>query len=228
MNQTKIPIFPSIMCSKPWEIQDYLHAFEESGISAIHFDVMDGHYVPNIMLGTNTFNDIRSMTDLPIDVHLMCVEPERYVPYFKFREGDWVSFHPEVCNQSYRLMQNLRSQGVRSGLALSPGISVGYLEECLSVLDFVLIMAVNPGFAGQKMVPDHLDKIRRIRDVVGAADHKIEIIVDGNTTVENAKNMYRAGATGFVTGTSSMMHEGAAGFTRLYREYCQALQAANS
>jgi ribulose-phosphate 3-epimerase len=216
------------MCSKAWEIKDYLHAFEQVGVSAVHFDVMDGHYVPNIMLGTNTFNDIHATTNLPIDVHLMCVEPERYISYFKFQEGDWVSFHPEVCNQSYRLMQNLHDKGLRAGLALSPGISVSYLEECLSVLDFVLIMAVNPGFAGQKMVPDHLDKIRRVCRAVGRADHKIEIIVDGNTTAENAKDMHHAGATGFVTGTSSMMHEGAAGFVRLYHEYCAALQTVNS
>ncbi len=227
MNQACLPIFPSIMCSKPWEVRDYLAAFEEAGVSAVHFDVMDGHYVPNIMLGTNTFDDIRSMTNLPIDVHLMCLEPERYLPYFKFREGDWVSFHPEVSNQSYRLMQNLRDRGLKAGLALSPGVSVGYLEECLNVLDFVLIMAVNPGFAGQKMVPDHLDKIRRVRAVTSKAAQKVEIIVDGNTTLENAKNMFQAGASGFVTGTSSMMKEGAASFARLYTEYCGALTKAN-
>lgn len=227
MNQLETPIFPSIMCSKPWEMKGYLGAFEEAGVKAVHFDVMDGHYVPNIMLGTNTFDDICSMTDLPMDVHLMCVEPERYVPYFKFRKGDWVSFHPEVSNQPYRLMQNLRDRELKAGLALSPGVSVAFLEECLSILDFVLIMAVNPGFAGQKMVPDHLDKIRRVRSITNRAEQKVEIIVDGNTTIENAKNMLNAGATGFVTGTSSMMHEGTAGFVRLYKEYCRALQAGS-
>ncbi|MEA5047302.1 MAG: ribulose-phosphate 3-epimerase [Eubacteriales bacterium] len=223
MNRVSIPIFPSIMCSKPWEVQDYLAAFEEAGVCAVHFDVMDGHYVPNIMLGTNTFNDIRSMTSLPMDVHLMCLEPERYIPYFNLREGDWVSFHPEVCNQSYRLMQNLRDRGLKAGLALSPGVSVGYLEECLNVLDFVLIMAVNPGFAGQKMVPDHLDKIRRVCGVTRRASRKVEIVVDGNTTLQNAKDMFQVGASGFVTGTSSMMKEGAASFVRLYEEYCATL-----
>ena len=228
MSEQRIPIFPSIMCSKPWEVKDYLAAFEEAGVRAVHFDVMDGHYVPNIMLGTNTFDDIRSMTNLPMDVHLMCLEPERYISYFKFREGDWVSFHPEVCNQSYRLVQSLRDKGIKAGLALSPGVSVGYLEECLNVLDFVLIMAVNPGFAGQKMVPDHLDKIRRVRAAVSRAPHDVEIVVDGNTTLENAKDMLRAGASGLVTGTSSMMKEGSKGFVRLYREYCAALNGCRA
>ena len=221
--EPNIPILPSVMCCKPWDLEAYVRAFEKVGIAGIHFDVMDGHYVPNIMLGVSDFDAIRALTDLPLDVHLMCMEPERYLPYFKFRKGDWVSFHPEVCRQPYRLLQSIQSEQLRAGLALSPGIPVSYVQECLSVLDFVLVMAVNPGFAGQKMVPDHLEKLSSLSEITKKAGHPIDIIIDGNTTPENAKAMYRAGATGFVTGTSSMLSKGPEGFESMYTDYLSAL-----
>lgn len=225
MNHKNITIFPSVMCCKPWDLLDYLRAFEQAGITAIHFDVMDGHFVPNIMLGASEFAAVRGQTDLPIDVHLMCVEPERFVPYFDLKAGDWLSFHPEACRQPYRLLESLRSRGIKAGFAFNPGTPIQHIEECAKVLDFVLVMAVNPGFAGQVMVPDHLDKLARIRDMIADCNPDIEIIIDGNTTPENAKRMYDAGATGFVTGTSSMLGQGAEKFPTLYREYIEALQS---
>lgn len=225
MKLSHISIFPSIMCCKPWDFPDYIRAFEQTGVDGIHFDVMDGHYVPNVMLGVSDFDAIRSITSLPLDVHLMCTEPERYPSYFKLREGDLVSFHPETATQPYRMLQDLKSKGIKAGLAMGPGIPVSYIEECLGVLDFVMVMAVNPGFAGQVMVPDHLDKLRRIREITEKADHPVALVIDGNTTPANARRMLAAGATGFVTGTSSMLKEGAASFQRLYEAYLSALQA---
>lgn len=218
-----VGIFPSIMCGRPWELSDYLAAFERVGVTAIHFDVMDGHYVPNVMLGTDDFRAIRTSTDLSLDVHLMVTEPEGFVPYFELREGDRCSFHPEVCRQPYRLLERLRGMGVGAGLALSPGVPIGYVEECLGVLDFVLVMAVSPGFAGQRMVPDHLERLRRLRELVRVADRPIQIVVDGNTTVGNARRMLDAGASGLVVGTSSMMGEGPSEFERLHDAYLAAL-----
>lgn len=224
-NQNHIQILPSVMCCKPWELKEYLACFERSGVDAIHFDVMDGHYVPNIVLGVTDFDAIRSLTALPMDVHLMCVDPEQFIPYFNLHSGDWVSFHPEACRQPYRLLQQLRARSIRAGYAISPAVPVSYIEEALGVLDFVLVMAVNPGFGGQQMVPDHLEKLRRIHEVAQRADHPIDLIVDGNTSIEKARKMYVAGATGFVTGTSSMLREGAAEFERLYTAYTAALGA---
>jgi ribulose-phosphate 3-epimerase len=109
--------------------------------------------------------------------------------------------------------------GVSAGLALSPGVPVGYLEECLDVLDFVMVMAVSPGFAGQKMVPDHLAKLRRIAEITSRANHPIGIVVDGNTTPSNARRMHEAGAAGFVVGTSSLLKDGPSAFSEKYREY---------
>ncbi|OFK23459.1 ribulose-phosphate 3-epimerase [Olsenella sp. HMSC062G07] len=214
-----LDIYPSIMCCKPWDFEAYVHAFEKTGVAGIHFDVMDGHYVPNIMLGAEDFKAIRALTSLPIDVHIMATEPERFVSYFDVRRGDSLSFHPEVSLQPYRLLESLRAAGVSAGLALSPGVPVCYLEECLDVLDFVMVMAVSPGFAGQKMVPDHLAKLRRIKTIVSRADHPIGIVVDGNTIPSNARLMHQAGATGLVVGTSSIIQGGPDAFAEKYRDY---------
>lgn len=225
MNKENVAIFPSVMCCKPWDLLGYLQAFEQAGVRAIHFDVMDGHYVPNIMLGADDFSAIRSKSSLPLDVHLMCTEPESFIPYFELKEGDYLSFHPEVCKQPYRLLESLKGRGIRAGLAMSPAIPLGYIEECLGVLDFILVMAVSPGFAGQKMVPDHLDKLKRIKAIIEKADHPIEIIVDGNTTPIHGKMMYNAGATGLVVGTSSLIKGDVSLFTQRFREYVEAVQS---
>ena len=221
----KVDIYPSIMCSKPWDIKEYVKAFEEAKIAGIHFDVMDGHYVPNVMLGSDDYGALKEITELPIDIHVMSTDPEGFYPIFEPRPGDRYSFHPEVCKQPYRLLERTRQAGAKAGLVLSPGVPVDWVRECLSVTDFVIIMAVSPGFAGQKMVPDHLDKLRRVAEITAQADHPIEIVIDGNTTVPNAKKMLEAGATGLIVGTSSMMKEGPAGFVRLHDQYLHDLEA---
>ncbi|MBY4797062.1 ribulose-phosphate 3-epimerase [Collinsella sp. AGMB00827] len=220
MSDEKIDIFPSIMCGKPWELKEYIQAFEEAGVSGIHFDVMDGHYVPNIMLGMDDYQAIRSLTSLPLDIHVMTTNPEGFFNYFlPLSKGDRFCFHPEVCKQPYRLLEKIRREGAKAGIVLSPGEPVSYVKECLGVLDFVLIMAVSPGFAGQTMVPDHLSKISRVHALVSDADHPIEIVIDGNTTVAHATKMVGAGATGLVIGTSSAMAEGPGAFVDLYHDY---------
>ncbi len=204
----KVAIYPSVMCCKPWELREYVAEFEKNGIDGIHFDVMDGHYVPNIMLGKDDFDAIRSITDIPIDVHFMCIEPENFFPWFNWKPNDKVSFHPEACKQPYRLLMAIREKGMKAGYAMSPGIPLGYLEEALPVLDFVMFMGVNPGFAGQKLIPNGLEKIARVREILDRADHHIELVIDGNTTIDNARKMLAAGADSLVTGTSSMLKQG--------------------
>ena len=215
----RIGIYPSIMVAKPWEIKEYIKHFEEVDVDAIHFDVMDGHYVPNIMLGTNEFKAIRSVTYLPIDVHLMVKQPEKFIDYFDLKENDMCSFHPETTDHPYRLLQNLKTKGVKAGLAISPATSLEYIENCMHVLDFVLVMSINPGFAGQILTPDHLNKLERINYLVSKADHKIEIIVDGNTNIENTKKMMKNGATGVVSGTSYILKNGPDEFIKRFNEF---------
>lgn len=221
----KIIISPSIMCSTPEEMNDYIRAFEQCGVDAIHFDVMDGHYVPNVMLGVRDYQAIKRITDLPVDLHMMCTEPDVIIDVFQPQPGDWVSFHPETTRHPYRLLQTIRDRGCKAGIAIDPGLPGSYIREISSVLDFVLLMAVNPGFAGQKMVPDHLEKLRRIRSEIDDLGKEIPIIIDGNTTVDNARKMIAAGATGLVTGTSSMFKNGPARFAENYCDYMHALNA---
>ena len=219
----KIIISPSIMCSTPSDMESYIREFEKVGIDTIHFDVMDGHYVPNVMLGVRDYQAIKRMTDIPVDIHLMCTAPDAFIEIFKPQSGDWVSIHPETALHPYRTLQHIRDLGCKAGIALSPGYPIECIREMASVLDFVLVMAVNPGFAGQKMVPDHLDKLARIRAMIRETGKDIQIIIDGNTNAENARKMVAAGATGLVVGTSSMMKHGPAGLAEGYATYIQAL-----
>ena len=211
-------ISPSIMCSTPSDMEPYVRAFEDCGIDAIHFDVMDGHYVPNIMLGVRDYAALKRSTKIPVDIHLMCTDPEGFVQILNPAEGDWVSFHPETARNPHRLLIDLKSRGCKAGIALSPGVPVGYIDELGAYLDFVLVMAVNPGFAGQKMLDDHLDKLRRVREAASRFEG-IEIIVDGNTTAQNSVTMLQNGATGLVIGTSSAMKFGPGKFTEEYNKY---------
>lgn len=198
----KINLHPSIMCAKATQLVDYIKLFEQTNMRAIHFDVMDGHFVPNITLGTCEFNTVRSLTDLPIDVHFMVNEPEKFIDYFNFKQGDYISFHPETCKDSKALLNKIKEKGCKAGIAISPDTSNEYVKEYMNDIDFVLVMAVYPGFAGQKMVPTTINKIQDISNIL--IDSNVEIMVDGNTNIENTINMYNAGARSFVAGTSSV------------------------
>lgn len=219
MANRRVIISPSIMCVNPWDYPAHVEAFKQAGVDLIHFDVMDGHFVPNVMLGTRDYAALRSITDIPLDLHLMCEEPERILEYFPLTPGDWVSFHPETCRSPYRTLSHIRSLGCRAGLALSPGTPVDIIREFKSVLDFILVMAVEPGFAGQKMVPDHLDKLRAIRRITDEYRLPVDVLVDGNTSAANSRAMLEAGATGFVAGTSSMLKDGPESFLGHYNQY---------
>lgn len=222
MNQ-KVIISPSIMCCAPSEMEPYIREFEKCGVDTIHFDIMDGHYVPNVMLGVRDYQAIKRLTQIPVDIHLMCTAPDAFIDIFKPQAGDWISFHPETARHPYRTLQKIRDLGCKAGIALSPGYPIECIREMASVLDFILVMAVNPGFAGQKMVPDHLDKLARIKAMVEAAGRDIDIIIDGNTIPENAKKMLDAGATGLIVGTSSMMKYGPTRMAECYDTYMKAL-----
>lgn len=216
-------ISPSIMVPKIYEYKDYMEQFDQYDISVIHFDVMDGHFVPNIMLGTSVFNDLTEMTQIPIDIHLMVNEPEKYIPMFNTRKNDWISFHPETTNQSYRLLQMIKNMGCRAGLVISPGTPISYLEECIDQLDYVTLMTVNPGFAGQILVPNSFDKLKRIRHLLDSCNPDIDLLVDGNTTLENSKKMFESGANGFVVGSASKILKSPNTFGKYYDDFMHVL-----
>lgn len=205
MKNSNVFISPSVMCCHLDNIKDFIAAFEEKKVENIHFDIMDGHYVNNIMLGVNYYQDLCAMTRIPIDLHFMCQEPERFIDYFKPREGDWVSFHPETTNHPHRLLQKIHQLNCKAGIVLNPSTTISYIEELGDVIDFILVMAVNPGFAGQTMVDSHLAKLKRINDLINTNNLNIQVVVDGNTTINNAKLMVKNGADGLVVGTSSLL-----------------------
>ncbi len=200
-----IKISPSVMCCESVLLKSWIEAFEAEAIDEIHFDVMDGHFVDNITLGTTMFNDVRRYTKIPIDMHLMCYKPEKIVRYFNIVANDKVSFHPEATDKAYWLLQEIRKMGARAGIVLNPGTPLSYIDELKDQLDFIMIMTVNPGFAGQKMTPNALDKIRRVKEKCVELGLNIDIEVDGNTTTENACKMVEAGANTLVVGTSSVL-----------------------
>ena len=222
----EIKISPSDMCCRVEEYKPYLELFEKVGLDSVHFDVMDGKYVKNVMLGTTIYKDIKRLSSLPVDVHIMAWAPEEFIPYYDVQPGDRISFHPETTAQPYKLLQSIKERGCRAGLVLNPGTPLGYLEECVHLVDYVMLMTVNPGFAGQKMVPDALEKIVRIRRLLDDYGRtETDLLTDGNTTPENAKLMKQAGANAFVVGTSSII-KGLDVFEDLYYGYKKMLEEA--
>lgn len=199
-------LWPSMMCVHPAKLEPVVRLFEETGIAGLHVDVMDGHFVPNIQLGTDYCRYLAAMTKLPLDYHLMVTEPEKMIGWFPIREGDLVSVHAESTKHLSRVFDQIIALGAKPMVAINPATPLSMIEEVLPSAAGVLIMTVNPGFAGQKMVPSTLDKIRRTRamlDECGYAHLPIE--VDGNVSPENAIKMQEAGANMFVIGTSGFL-----------------------
>ena len=198
-------ISPSLMCADFLHLGDELKALEKYGIEYLHVDIMDGVFVSNYTLGTDFIKKIHRATDIPLDIHLMIDHPDTKLDWFEFKEGDYVSVHYEACTHVQAVLSNIHKRGAKTMLALNPGTPICVLEDLLPDLDAVLIMTVNPGFAGQKLVPQTLDKIRRLRRMLDENGYEnVEIEGDGNVSFENAKKMSDAGANIFVAGTSSI------------------------
>jgi len=193
-------ISPSMMCANFLNLEKDLKAFEELGIEYLHVDIMDGRFVPNYTLGTDYVKKLKEATKIPVDIHLMVDRPEDKLEWFCFGANDYVSFHYEATNHVQRTIQRIKSRGAKAMLALNPATPLCVLEDVISDLDAVLIMTVNPGFAGQKLVPQTLDKIRRLRKM----HPEIKIEADGNVSFENAVKMRENGVDIFVAGSSSI------------------------
>lgn len=204
----KNEISPSMMCADIYGMEDILHAFEESGIEYLHIDIMDGKFVPNFTLGPDFCRMLKARCRIPLDLHLMVEEPENKLDWFDIGAGDYVSVHAESTRHLQRVLGQIRSRGAKAMVAINPATPICVLEDVLDDIDAVLVMTVNPGFAGQKLVPQALDKIRRLRSYLDAAGHsQTGIEVDGNVSFENAARMKDAGANIFVAGTSSIFRK---------------------
>ena len=201
-------ISPSMMCADFAHLDRSVCDLEKAGIEYLHIDIMDGSFVPNFTLGPDFVKALRKMTNIPMDIHMMVNAPERHINLFPLREDDLVSVHAEATVHLQRTLRLIRDAGAKAAVALNPATPVGVLDYILEDVDMVLVMTVNPGFAGQKLVPQTLDKIRDVRDYLDKRGRsEVMIEVDGNVSFENAEKMRARGAEIFVAGTSSIFNE---------------------
>ena len=204
----KKKISPSMMCAGILNLENVLREFEQSGTEYLHIDIMDGHFVPNYTLGTDYCRNLKKATDIPLDIHLMVEKPEKCIEWFDFGENDIVSVHMESTEEPEKCFSLIRKRKAKAFAVLNPATPVSVLEPVLDQIDGVLVMCVNPGFAGQKMVPGSLEKICDARNLLAEKDlEDIEIEVDGNVSFENAVKMSEAGADIFVAGSSSVFSD---------------------
>ena len=208
MNQALLA--PSMMCVPQWrDAETIINELKQSGVSLLHVDVMDGSFVPNLMLGTEGVKQLREIGGLPLDVHLMIDRPEDKLAWFDFQPGEYVSIHAESTNHLQRALARIRDLGAHPMVALNPATPLCALEEVIADVDAILLMTVNPGYAGQALVPQTLKKIARLRAMLNDAGRpEVRIEVDGNVSFANAPAMRAAGADMFVCGTSSIFHAG--------------------
>ncbi len=200
MRPTKL--LPSILAADFRYLGEQLAEVERAGADGIHLDVMDGRFVPNISLGLPIVEAARRATSLALDVHLMIVEPERYVDDFARAGADIISVHQEACPHLHRTVQHIKQLGKQAGVALNPGTPLSSLEEILDEVDLILLMSVNPGFGGQRFIQASLDKVRRLRHLLDARDSSALLEIDGGIGPDTAPQAVAAGARMVVAGSA--------------------------
>lgn len=198
-----IKIAPSILSADFAQLATEIKVIEEGGADYVHVDVMDGHFVPNITIGPLIVGAIRPHTRLPLDVHLMIEQPDRYIPDFAKTGADIISVHAEACPHLHRSVQLIKSLGVKASVALNPHTPLSMIEPILPELDMVLLMTVNPGFGGQKFIELTLPKIRALRDMLDQQGRQgMDIEVDGGINPETSALVRKAGANVLVAGSA--------------------------
>ncbi len=192
------------MCVDFLELRNYLDMFVRKKIDYLHVDIMDGHYVPNFTLGINFCETIFKYSGIPLDIHLMIEDVDRYVPEFAKFDNAVICFHPEVSYHPIRSLELIKSLGRKAGIAIDPAVSLEQIRYLLPYVDMLCVMTVNPGYAGQKLISGTIDKIRELSGYIKTNKLKIEIEVDGNVSWKNIPLMLEAGAGILVAGTSSL------------------------
>ncbi len=200
MNQIKIS--PSILSANFARLGEHVKEAEDAGVDYIHVDVMDGHFVPNITIGPLIVKALRPVTKLPLDVHLMIENPERYIEDFAQAGADIITVHQETCPHLHRTLQQIHNLGIRAGVSLNPSTPASTLAEIITEVDLILVMSVNPGFGGQSYIPACTGKIEKLRSMLDVCGSSADLEVDGGVNVDNVCEVIGAGANAFVAGSA--------------------------
>jgi len=214
-------IAPSILSADFSRLAAHAKQAIEGGGSLLHVDVMDGHFVPNITIGPPVVGWLRKAVDVPLDCHLMIEDPDKFIPAFVEAGADWISVHQEACRHLNRTLQLIRHHGVRAGVVINPATPVGAITEVLDIVDYVLVMSVNPGFGGQKFIPSALEKVKKLAAIRAALNLDFDIEIDGGVAMDTVAEIVRAGAEILVAGNAIF----GSGDARLNTE--RLLKAAN-
>jgi len=197
-----IQLAPSILSADFARLAEQIREAAEGGGTVIHVDIMDGHFVPNITIGPPVVKSLRKVTDLPLDCHLMIENPDQYIPDFADAGADWISVHQEASRHLNRSLNLIRSHGALAGVVINPATPVETLDEVLDIVDYVLVMSVNPGFGGQKFIPGAVPKIRRLAELRTRRGLNYRIEVDGGIGLDTVAEVVRAGAEILVAGNA--------------------------
>ena len=199
MNRVKIA--PSILSADFSCLRDEIQAVEAAGADWLHVDVMDGHFVPNITIGPVVVEWVRKVTKIPVDVHLMITDPDKYAPEFIKAGADWVSIHPDTCVNPVATLENIRKLGAKASIAVNPDVPFSKVENCFGLIDMVLMMTVFPGFGGQAFIPEVLPKIEEARKRIDQSNQSILVEVDGGIKSDNIHRVVQAGGEVIVSGS---------------------------
>lgn len=202
---SSVKIAPSILASDFVRLAEECRAVLDAGADALHVDVMDGHYVPNLTIGLPVVESLRKeFPDAILDVHLMIDNPDEFAVKYVEAGADYVSFHPEASRHPHKTLTSIRAAGAKASLAINPGTSLSHIEWLLDELDMVLVMSVNPGFGGQSFITSSIEKIKQVKGMLESAGraHDVEIEVDGGVSPINTRELVEAGATMLVAGSA--------------------------
>ena len=194
-------IAPSILSADFSRLKDEIQAVETAGADWLHVDVMDGHFVPNITIGPVVVEWVRKVTNIPVDVHLMITDPDKYAPEFIKAGADWISIHPETCGNPSATLRKIRDLGAKASIAVNPDVPLNKVERCFAEIDMILMMTVFPGFGGQTFIADVLPKIEEVRKLLDRRKLSILVEVDGGIKADNIERVVRAGAEVIVSGS---------------------------
>jgi ribulose-phosphate 3-epimerase len=197
-----VKIAPSILSADFLRLGEEIQAAVAAGADMLHLDIMDGHFVPNITIGPAVAEAIRSITDLPLDVHLMIENPDKFIDEFIKAGADYITVHVEASKHLHRTVQRIKNKGIKAGVSLNPATPVWSLEHILQDIDLVLLMSVNPGFGGQEFIPAVMDKIKAVRNIINERRLDVLIQVDGGVKPDNARLIAEAGADILVMGSA--------------------------